>query len=170
MANYYTGIGSRNTPSDILLIMSSIGKLFNDTYTLRSGGAEGADKAFEKLVTNKDIFLPWKGFNNNLSELYDQTELSSVIAREHLPHYQYIKHSFKKLMNRNVHQVLGMNCDRYSDFVICWTPDGAEKYDEVSNVTGGTGLAIKIADHYNIPVYNLKNQNTIEMIKAQYNI
>ena len=45
---YYAGIGSRSTPSSILSIMTILGKtLAQNGYILRSGGAEGADKAFE---------------------------------------------------------------------------------------------------------------------------
>lgn len=45
----YTGIGSRNTPPDILDIMFRLaGKLASEGYVLRSGGAQGADDAFEQ--------------------------------------------------------------------------------------------------------------------------
>lgn len=45
---YYAGVGSRETPQDILNTMYKIGKyLASKGYTLRSGGAIGADTAFE---------------------------------------------------------------------------------------------------------------------------
>ena len=37
--------------------------------TLRSGGADGADLAFEIGAANKEIYLPSKDFNNNSSDL-----------------------------------------------------------------------------------------------------
>ena len=65
---YYTGIGSRETPEEILGWMQDIGWLLGKRgYTLRSGGADGADSAFEKGCDQangeKDIYIPWKNFN-----------------------------------------------------------------------------------------------------------
>lgn len=80
----YAGIGSRETPEDVLLLMSQTAKkLAWQGWTLRSGGAPGADQAFQigaataatnplaKLVTNgrpdpvpPEIYLPWPGFES----------------------------------------------------------------------------------------------------------
>ncbi len=58
-------------------------------------------------------------------------------------------------MIRNVPQVLGrtLNPQYYSKFVIAWTKDG--------KATGGTGQALRIAEHYNIPIYNLFNKEDV---------
>lgn len=40
-----------------------------------------------------------------------------------------------------------------SSFVLCWTPDGETHFP--TQFTGGTGQAIRIANAFNIPVYNL---------------
>jgi len=46
---YYAGIGSRSTPDNVLGIMEKLGiVLAKKGFILRSGGADGADKAFEK--------------------------------------------------------------------------------------------------------------------------
>ena len=51
--NTYAGIGSRETPKEILKEMTKIGQeLESKGYTLRSGGAIGADKAFEGANQN----------------------------------------------------------------------------------------------------------------------
>ena len=72
---YYAGIGSRSTPDNVLGIMEKLGiVLAKKGFILRSGGADGADKAFEKgcdlASGQKEIYLPWKGFNGNNSSLY----------------------------------------------------------------------------------------------------
>ena len=44
----YTGVGPRDTPQDVLQLMMAIGKRMAElNWVLRSGGADGADKAFE---------------------------------------------------------------------------------------------------------------------------
>lgn len=54
----YAGIGSRETPRSILDLMTAIArKLEALGYTLRSGGATGADTAFEEGVERlKEIY------------------------------------------------------------------------------------------------------------------
>ena len=63
----YAGIGSRKTPADILALMAEVaGALAADGWTLRSGGAKGADQAFFAAATaaggDTELFLPWARF------------------------------------------------------------------------------------------------------------
>lgn len=169
---YYTGIGSRITPNEILNVMSQLGNVFKGTYILRSGGASGADLAFEKYLNEQeaDIFLPWKNFNNHKSNLFHIKNEAYDIASRHHKYWQYLKPATKKLMARNVHQVLGIMLDKPSEFLICWTPDGASSSEEITKDTGGTGLAISVASEFNVPVYNLKNKDVLDSISKQYNI
>lgn len=158
--NYFAGIGSRETPPHILeYIKSSLcPELVKRGLVLRSGGADGADKAFEqgydKLQAEKQIFLPWKAFNNNKSDMYWVCNQALDIAEKFHPHWDTLSPPAKNLHGRNVYQVLGWGFNYPSKFVICWTPDGAEF--KTSRRTGGTGQAIRIANGNNIPVINLQ--------------
>lgn len=146
---YYTGVGSRNTPRNILSLMSKIARQLNkDGWTLRSGGAAGADTAFEyNTADSAEIFLPWKGFNGHPSALHHISPKAYEIAEKFHPAWERLRLSVRKLHARNVHQVLGVGLDSPSKFLICWTADG--------KASGGTGQAIRIAEHYGIPVFNL---------------
>jgi len=167
---YYTGIGSRRTPEDILKWMEIFGKKFDINYTLRSGGAPGADKAFEKYVKVKDIYLPWKGFESNASPLFSPSEEAFELASTLHPGWKNLSEGAKKLMARNAHQVLGTNLKIPSEFVICYTPDGATTEKTCTRNTGGTGLAIRLADKMKIPVFNLGDKKTLYYLTKQYNI
>ena len=147
---YYAGIGSRKTPDNILRLMTEIAvKLSEDEWILRSGAADGADTAFHKGATDADIFLPWKHFNDSDSELYEVAEEAFELAKNHHPAWDNLGLGAKSLLARNIHQILGRDIgnDSPSRFVICWTPGG--------KIAGGTGLAIRVAQTYNVPVYNL---------------
>ena len=158
---FYAGIGSRKTPSNVLNFFTTAARVLDrNGYILRSGGADGADTAFEKGTENKEIFLPWKKFNGNISELYNISSEAYRIAELYHPNWDNLKESFKKFHARNVHQILGKNLDKPVDFVLCWTPDGAETMEETSKETGGTGQAIRIAWNYQIPIYNLRNEKS----------
>jgi len=148
----YTGIGSRKTPEQVLLLMSNIAELLGERgYTLRSGGAGGADSAFEigcdSVGGSKEIYLPWKNFNNRNSELNVVCESALELASRFHPRYKYLKRPAKLLMGRNGYQVLGNDLKTPVDFVICYTPNG--------DGGGGTGQAIRIAKHHDIPVHDL---------------
>lgn len=84
---YYTGIGSRGTPSEILEIMTDIARFLAETgYTLRSGGASGADTAFESGVLHidkKEIYLPWSGFNGNTSPRFGVSDEAMELASKY---------------------------------------------------------------------------------------
>lgn len=150
---FYAGIGSRSTPENVLRSMAILAKIFSGLgYTLRSGGAEGADSAFESGAgLNKQIFLPWKEFNGNQSKFYTPSSEAELISRHLHPHWGGISRGARLLNIRNVHQIAGpeVGTSPLSEFVICWTPNG--------RVVGGTGRAIKIAEFYDVPVYNLAN-------------
>lgn len=164
---YVTGIGSRETPQEVgkLIIDVICPRLIRDGYILRSGGADGADSYFEmgyiKYHGEMDIYLPWKGFNNNPSNLYIGNSALDYqgaldIASKYHPRWNYLTDGARKLHTRNVFQILGRTLDNKSDVVICWTPDGCTT-NKTTKDTGGTGQAIRIAYDYGIPIKNLRN-------------
>lgn len=145
MGKVYAGIGSRRrTPNYIMDIMTGVAsKLESMDYTLHSGGAQGADKAFEvgvKYDENKRIFRPKHA-----------TQESINIAANFHPYWDNCDSSVKKLHGRNSMIILGENLDDPVKFVICYTPDGKS--------SGGTGVGIRIAESFNIPVFNLFHEN-----------
>ena len=147
---HYAGIGSRRTPSVVCSFMMRLASdLEGRGYVLRSGGADGADTAFEQGVragSRKQIYLPWKGFNGSDSLLYSPSEWNKKIARSFCDNWEFLKPSFQNLKARNVQQILGTSPEEEDvRFVVCWmSPSG-----------GGTGFAVALADTYDIPVFNL---------------
>lgn len=144
----YAGIGSRKTPQSILPLMTDIASFLSTKgYVLRSGGADGADIAFEKGATAKEIYLPWKGFNENDSPLYEISEEAMFMAQEYHPSWDSLTDSSKLLHARNCQQIMGIDLCSPVDFVVCWTLKG--------NLVGGTAQALRIAISHNIRILNL---------------
>lgn len=147
---YYAGIGSRETPANILKIMETIAVyLNNQNYILRSGGAIGADKAFESQTTNKEIFRP-----------NDSTKESIALAMSLHPNPHACKEYVQKLHGRNAQILLGRDLNKYVDFVICYTYEG--------KLLGGTAMGIRIANLYDIPVYNLGAHDGLDMFIERF--
>lgn len=158
----YAGIGSRQTPPDVLQIMTDFAKVAaGEGWVLRSGAAPGADAAFERGADagdgSKEIFIPWKNFQGSSSSLFTSTQAALNIATTLHPMWSSLRPAVKTLITRNVHQVLGRTVDDPCKFVVCWTPDGCESRAEYSIRTGGTGTAICLASDRSIPVFNLRN-------------
>lgn len=144
---YYAGIGSRETPKEFLDLFTKVAEyLSRKGCILRSGGANGSDKAFELGAINKEIYLPWKGFEGSNSNLVVQDGKAFDIAAKYHPRWNYLSDGARRLQARNSHQILGWDLNSHSDFVICWTKGGKGN--------GGTGQAIRIAKDYNIPVFD----------------
>ena len=145
---YYAGIGSRSTPESILEKFIEIAsELAVKGCILRSGGADGADLAFEYGCVQKDgkmeIFIPWANFNNNPSRLFNPTPEAFELSSKYHPYWHNLKQGAKRLHARNAHQILGLDLKTPVDFVICWT-----------GLSGGTNQALRIAKSYKIPIFN----------------
>jgi hypothetical protein len=182
---FFAGIGSRTIPKTVAIDMENISKCLTQRgYILRSGNATGSDQAFAKGVHGKNaqIWLPWKDFEQEFQDLYPEHRYR-LVGDECCPgepdpeawdsvekFHPYFKkmlelkdtsrsdeyYRFMRFMSRNYRQVRGWG-EADSEFVICWTHDGTD--------VGGTGQAIRIANHYGIPVFNMFDKNAIEIIR-----
>lgn len=136
----YSGIGSRETPRDILELMTKIAeKLEILGYTLRSGGARGADTAFANGVkdpSKKIIFRPE----------HATPESIEFVSKYH-PAWYKCKPNDRKLHGRNALIILGEELYLPSDFIIAWTPGG--------EFIGGTSTGLRIGVKLDIPIFNL---------------
>lgn len=158
----YAGIGSRETPPEILTLMRSVAaRLAAAGWRLRSGAAPGADAAFESGAgSNCEIYLPWRGFQDSRSELAIERmpvlAQAEEIAAAHHPAWQRLGRPVRLLMARNACQVLGADLRSPVAFVLCWAPNPRlDEQGRVCDVAGGTGLAVRLAYARNIPIFHL---------------
>lgn len=165
----YAGIGARATPSEVLRLMTQLaGRMESDGWRLRSGGARGADAAFEAGVqdpSRRAIYLPGASFNQRQagsSGYIDSTRLPGweqaleTVARYH-PAPERLSPFARDLMARNAMQVMGPNMDRPADLVVAYTPGG--------EVVGGTGQALRMAGALGIPIRNLGDPATLASVR-----
>ncbi len=165
---YYAGIGSRKTPEDVLLLMERLAQKLSHRYILRSGGADGADTAFEKGARlpqgEAEVYLPWQGFNKSNSPLHQVDAQALTLASTLHPGWSELGQGPRKLHARNCYQVLGQNLATPVEFVVCWTSDGCESTRQRRKSTGGTATAIVLAERLNIPRFNLFNMKSRQQL------
>lgn len=157
----YTGIGSRETPREALAILHRLGFYLGASgLILRSGGAKGADSAFEagaragieaaaaranttppahliEVFRPEDV-LPWcyKELEEHLDPGVSQQSMAPVV---------------RGLLARNMQQVLGRHGDSPSAFVLYWS----KMSDGTHHRGGGTRYAVRCAQAHGIPTLNL---------------
>jgi hypothetical protein len=147
----YAGIGSRETPDYILALMRLFAKqLAGLRYELHSGGARGADKAFEEACKEaKGAYRIWRPEH--------ATPKSMELAEQFHPAWDRCSETAKKLHARNGLILLGSNLKEPVKFIICYTQDGLE--------SGGTGQALRIARYLRIRAYNLHNPIATQQLR-----
>ena len=144
----YAGIGARKTPIDALAIMREVGlRLAEQGWTLRTGGAQGADQAFLegclRAAPRVELMLPWPGFNGHQRAWQGQPHRHAYeIAAAHHPAWQRCSEAAKHLLARNVHVLLGADLATPVSMVVAWTPSG--------RLDGGTGHALRVAEAFGI--------------------
>ena len=137
----YAGIGARKTPMKIMDHMYHIGETLGQVgWHLRSGGADGADTAFAtgcdsvggvaSIIKPQDCLPNWR-----------------IHAAKYHPNWSACSEYAKNCHGRNSAIILGRDLMSPVDWIVCWTMGG--------EAVGGTGQALRVAEDWNIPVYNL---------------
>lgn len=183
---YYTGVGSRETPGAVIDLMQAAAyKLARMGWTFRSGGADGADTAFEEGwwkhrseqdvcydANDAEIYIPWDGFNGHtrgnfagcntvLDDLPKHLVAQAAAMAEAIhPAWDRLKQGAQKLHTRNCFQVLGKDLATPSKFVIAYAT-----LDKHGEPKGGTRTAIKLAEKHDVRVFNLYNEEHFNLIE-----
>ena len=179
-SNSYTGVGSRETPDDILILMRRIGYIMAmKGVALRTGEADGADHAFYKGVvyandingvkSKNEVFVAGSPkeyhYVNDIVNIFSSDLMSTAPIQGFRETAVRIRGSWDNLSYfdrmchiRNVAQVLGVDGNSPSRGMICWAkPVNPPKMTDTQMryVEGGTNTTYCTAILHNIPVYNL---------------
>lgn len=123
-------------------------------------------------LSNKktEAFTPWKNFNNIESKHYYNTETAKHVAASNFAGWDKVPDAVKAMLARNVRLVFG---DKNRSVVLClitWSPDGASRAPEVTKDTGRSGVIIKLASTYGIPVINLAKPNAEAILEKTFGL
>lgn len=150
----YAGIGARKTPQAVLKVMTSYAQQLREAGAwLRTGGAIGADQAFQLGACDQSIlYLPWPSYEEkqrhpDSKPVCNIPSEAFTMASEYHPAWDRCRQGVRKMHARNMQIILGKNLDTPVNFVICWTPGGG--------LVGGTAMGIRCAQDHEIDVYNL---------------
>lgn len=188
----YTGIGSRQTPAEIVGVMEDAAfRLARMGFVLRSGKAAGADAAFQqgvqKYVTDNginffqhlaEIYIPWKGFKGG-DGLIDDWDITLDSVDKRLPDqadmrwdwvkevhggWERLSQGARKLHERNIHQLFGENL---SDAFLNQSKFVLYYAPETrkGDPKGGTATAVNLAKKSSIRTLNLLHDKNHEVLE-----
>lgn len=179
LQGHATLIGSRETPQDVIKEMVATGRLLCDLgWRGRSGLAPGADQAWYRGALQSARY-PEIGFENYLPNdwmMGTPDPDRRIYNARTLPDYEratehalFARGSFNGLKKggielhvRNVYQVLGVDLQTPSKFLICYAiPIGCK-----SLVRGGTNTAVQLAHYFKIPVINMATDVGRDRVQA----
>lgn len=167
----YVGVGFGNPSKELNSIVKQIAESLNEAnYVLRSDGEDGVSALFAKYASEKEIYLPYKDYNNIDSELCKTTREAEHIASRFHPCFNDLKSTDRKAISRYSHVMLGKDLRHLASFMICYTDDKAESIKEKTANTGIIGQAIAIASAMAIPVYNLAKEDCLDRLNKKLNI
>lgn len=167
-ARSVTLIGSRTAPERFTKTGIKIGRKLSDLGLIGySGGADGMDNSFmfDYSPDRRRIILPENGFNglwHNGNDIIDSGTLdvsrAAVEAMKVAGNFDTQPDSTKRKYSRNIFQVLGLDLNSPTDFVLFWAPE------KEFAVKGGTGIAYRTARLHNIPTFNLWNPRVMDEV------
>lgn len=193
IAKYYTGVGSRETPPHIRKLMTDIAyNLHKDGWTLRSGGAEGADQAFEEgwwlshmekdiadgAEPRAEIYLPWNDFEGRYhgggdgaykvvvdkAIIEEAMDIASVIH----PGWNAKKRDGTPVLSRGMKTLHSRNCFQILGGDLDTPSKFVVCYAEPTPdgyCKGGTRTAVVLAKNNGISVFNLWKTEDRERIE-----
>lgn len=184
LRGWVTGVGSRDTPpdiQDILRIFAAV--LYSLGYGWRSGGARGADEAFEQGVLTYphykpgnslesltlQVYLPWNGFAPNPQEPFKkyQDYAKGYVNSSRLAEWRNAEaiamsiHPLGERLQANpgVLKLHTRNIFQVLGYDLR-TPSRcvylyAKPSKDGNGVQGGTGTAYRLAKQHSVPTVNL---------------
>lgn len=168
MSKYYTLVGSRETPDKSQICLRElVRRLAKAGWVGRSGGADGADSTLEEglawyldKVYDMEVYLPWEGFNGrnganrgyiNASKLSNFPQATDIAEQTH-PAWDKCSRGARALHSRNVYQVLGLDLNTPSTFLLCWAIP--------------TNTAVQLAKKHGAEVINIYGMSFEEALES----
>lgn len=188
----YTGIGSRETPAEVVGVMEDAAyRLARIGFVLRSGKAAGADAAFQRGVQKyvsdmgynffqhfAEIYIPWKGFKGG-EGLIDDGDISLDSVDNRFPEHAEMRWDWvkevhggwdrlsqgaRKLHERNVHQLFGEDLGNAYLSQSKFVLYYAPETKK-GDPKGGTATCVNLAKKQGIRSLNLLHQENHEVLE-----
>lgn len=164
----------RDTPPEVVQRLQSIlSALSSNRYTVRTsytGNNELDRQIMSSLKDHYEVILPWKGFE---SEAFRPKH--AAVASFHCKRlaawihggWDKLKPAIQAFTTRDVHVLVGSNAQAPVVAYIIYSKDGAEQPTSITDASKYYRMRLKLAASFNIPVFNLANDDAIDRLKRR---
>lgn len=146
-------------------------KLSEKGFTLRTGADGKQGELFNPLgyalrqVSSKcEMYLPWKGFNNEADGIASKDIAKDMLA-ELKPATATLPNAVRAILSNYTHVLTGKMLNSHTKFFLTWTEDGVESIGDITPKTGNMATPILICSRLNIPVFNVRNPESVERLQ-----
>ena len=156
---FITITGTGKPTSEEFKILRTIAEYFDrHGFIVRSGGSPGSDQAV-KYCLNKEIYIPWEGYNKTLAygKRYTVSELTPKVKELVSKVYQG---THMQAHSPSVYQLLGYGLDQPSEAVFYIASENKDR------VLGTTATAVYLAKELGIQSYNIRNLSIEDLRQA----
>ncbi|MDF9399078.1 hypothetical protein [Vibrio sp. 1180_3] len=171
---YYSIFSNTTAPSEIRTVMYRVAASLADKgYVQRSGG-NSVEKPFISGATilsgseqKSKIMLPWDGFGDQRigsGNYVGNQKLAQQMAKRYLKGFNRLKPEQRLIVARQVYVLLGKELKQHSEFLLCYTDDGATSHIDTKNKS--FEFILRLASNYGIRVFNFRNDQDLAMATA----
>ena len=153
MSKYYAGCGNGSSTQLVCEMLKRTAEVMaKNGYILRTGGTKAADESLEKGCDNakgkKEVYLPFEGYNDNPSKLYNLENYKEAenIAKKYDYNWTLSSNKVKSVITQYSYILLGRDLNTPAECLIA-----------CSNGRGTCDRAINLAKNLGIPVYDVGN-------------
>ena len=153
-------------------ILSLVGVLGKKGYTLRLT-PDKTDKLGLAMLSVEDCksietYLPWGKFNEDIAEptLKFPKSVGYEIAKGYTKVFDKVPAAVRAFYATRAHVFAGVTGDNPINFLICYTEGGAEGFKKGFDYKkeGSLGFFIAMCNELNIPIFNLKNDESFKRL------
>lgn len=165
---HYIGVGASTAPDHILNLIFQISlKMALLGFGLRTQGFTDANRMFYKgaVAGNGEakVYLPWLGADQQANPAFVlPTEEGHANARRKCSTYERMRDSQKKIRAATENLLFGSDTEQPAKFIVCWSPDGAESFEQTTGSTGEIIAALDARPFWHMPAFNLQRADSMQ--------
>jgi hypothetical protein len=166
----YVGIGSRNAPRNIVNTMYQLSVRFAElNYTLRTLNNSEVDKAFQdgSIAGNGDfsVHVPWIDSSQEKNPLHFPPTSDAFAHCDRMdPCFERYHPQTQAIKARLANLLFGLDTEIKADFIVCWSPDGAEDIHQLTKSTGEIHGVLELKPTFTMPVFNFAKPDAMKRL------
>ena len=170
--SWYVYLTEQSIPDEVVNKIEALAKALGKKDFVFRTIADKTDKVGNKILAledcKKEIYLPWAKFNESYPEpvLKYPTQTVYEICKAYMKGFEKCPAAVRAINSAYAHTMVGKDGNNQIDFLICYTEGGAEGFGKGFDFKkeGRLGYFISMCNELNIPIFNLKKEESFKRL------